>query len=304
MEKEKALHQATADNNTLQRQVELWKQVAQSNQRQAAAASIPAMPVEAQRELLALRARVQTLEAKPVPYTAEELALFQKPAPTLAANLAANLTATSPGGVPPAEGPAIAPTAPTATQGVPTGAGPLVRAAERAFAKGNFAEAEQKYLEVLRQDPNNFTTLGNLASAQLEQGHMEAAEKNAQHALDLAPDDYFARDLIGRIRFQQDKLDAALDSLSRSAQLNPDYAEAQNYLGIVLSEKGQRIPAEVALRRAIQLQPDNAVAHNNLAVVYATQTPPALALARWHYQKARAGGHPKNAELEKMLAPK
>ena len=72
----------------------------------------------------------------------------------------------------------------------------------------------------------------------------------------------------------------------------------------MLSEKGQRGPAEAALRRAIQLQPDHAVAHNNLAVVYATQTPPSLALARWHYQKARAAGHPRNAPLEKMLEQK
>ena len=32
--------------------------------------------------------------------------------------------------------------------------------------------------------------------------------------------------------------------------------------------------------------------------------PPALALAKWHYEKAVASGHPKNAELERMLAQK
>lgn len=110
--------------------------------------------------------------------------------------------------------------------------------------------------------------------------------------------------MLGRIRFRQDRIDEAFEALSRSAQANPDYADTQNYLGIVLSEKGQRGPAEAALRRAIQLQPENAVAHNNLAVVYATQKPPALALARWHYQKAISGGHPKNAQLEKMLEEK
>ena len=89
--------------------------------------------------------------------------------------------------------------------------------------------------------------------------------------------------------------------LSRSAKANPEYAETQNYLGIVLSEKGMRAPAEAALRRAVQLQPNHPAAHNNLAVVYATQKPPALALAKWHYQKAVAAGHARNAELEKLL---
>jgi hypothetical protein len=37
-------------------------------------------------------------------------------------------------------------------------------------------------------------------------------------------------------------------------------------------------------------------------VVYITQQPPLTELARWHYQKALAAGHPKNPELEKMLA--
>jgi tetratricopeptide (TPR) repeat protein len=277
--------------------------VAANNQRQNALAPIPSMPPEAQRELLGLRARVQALEARPTPYTAEEMALFNKPAPMLLANVA---TPAAPAGtqavanaVPPIE---KAP--PKVSRGVPTGAGPLLRAAERAFATQQYAEAEQKYLEVLRQDENNVTTLGNLASAQVEMGHLAEAEKTLQRALALDPDDYFSLYVLGRIRFREDKLDEALDALSRSAQANVNYADAQNYLGIVLSEKGHRGPAEAALRRAIQLQPDNAVAHNNLAVVYATAKPPALALAKWHYQKARDAGHPKNAQLEKMLEAK
>jgi Flp pilus assembly protein TadD len=109
---------------------------------------------------------------------------------------------------------------------------------------------------------------------------------------------------LGRLKFREERLDEALDALSQSVKANPDYAEAQNYLGIILSEKGLRVPAETALRRAVQLQPNHAAAHNNLAVVYATQTPPALALARWHYQKALAAGHGRNVELEKILDEK
>ena len=36
-------------------------------------------------------------------------------------------------------------------------------------------------------------------------------------------------------------------------------------------------------------------------MVYITQQPPLVELARWHYQKALAAGHPHNPELEKML---
>src|SRR5204863_5131798 len=146
--------------------------------------------------------------------------------------------------------------------------------------------------------------LANLAATQLEMGRSEEAEKNVRKALAGDPDDYFSLYVLGRVKFQQEKLDEALDALSRSAKANPDYAETQNYLGIILSEKGMRLPAETALRRAVQLQPNHAAAHNNLAVVYATQKPPALALARWHYQKALAAGHQKNPDLEKLLDEK
>ena len=60
-------------------------------------------------------------------------------------------------------------------------------------------------------------------------------------------------------------------------------------------------PAEAALRRAIQIEPSYGSAHNNLAVIYLMQQPPSFELARWHYQKALASGHPRNSELEKML---
>jgi Tfp pilus assembly protein PilF len=65
-----------------------------------------------------------------------------------------------------------------------------------------------------------------------------------------------------------------------------------------------RGPAETALRKAIQLEPNYPAAHNNLAVIYASQQPPLVELARWHYQKALAAGHAKNPDLEKMLSPK
>ena len=46
----------------------------------------------------------------------------------------------------------------------------------------------------------------------------------------------------------------------------------------------------------------HAEAHHNLAVVYATQKPPFTALAKFHYEKALAAGHKKNADLEKILS--
>ncbi|MST94593.1 MAG: tetratricopeptide repeat protein [Pedosphaera sp.] len=241
-------------------------------------------------------ARLEVLEAKPVPYSADELALFSGSRPSFAS---VELSTAS---VPPGDGQAPPVSrAQRSFKQVPEGARPLVVAAQRAFQAGDFPTAEKRYLEVLQQDGNNVNTLANLASIQLEINRVDDAEKNIKKALSVDPDDDFSLYLLGRIRFGQEKYDDALDALSRSAKINPANADTQNYLGIALSEKGLRQPAETALRKAIQIQSGHAAAHNNLSVVYITQTPPAVALARWHYQKSLAAGHARNLVLEKLL---
>src|SRR6266487_3597706 len=235
-------------------------------------------------EILALRARLEVFEARAVPYTAAELALF-KPAETR-----------------------LAATAPTAgkkpVRELPADARSLVVEAQRHFSAREFDKAEAKYLEILRQDDQNPLTLANLAAIQLELNHLGEAEKHVQQALATAPDDGYSLSILGYLRFRQEKYDEAFDALSRAAKLNPQSAEIQNYLGVTLSHKGLRGPAEIALRKAIQLDPGYGSAHNNLAVIYVTQPQPSLELARWHYQKALAAGHARNPELEKMLDQK
>jgi Flp pilus assembly protein TadD len=233
-------------------------------------------------ELTRLRARLGALEARSAPFTAEELALFKKPEPQIVVSEDA---------------------APRKkTKDLPVGTGALVTQAERAFAERRFEDAEAKYLEVLRQDEDNVYTLANLAAIQLELGRLDEAEKNLARALTLDPADAFSLTLLGMLKFSRDDYDGALEALARSAQIDPANPETQNYLGITLSQKGQRAPAEAALRKAIQLKPEYASAHHNLAIIYATQTPPFLELARWHYQKAIALGHARNADLEQLLA--
>jgi tetratricopeptide (TPR) repeat protein len=234
-------------------------------------------------DLELLRARIASLEAKPVPYTAEERALFQ---------------------VARAVKPADAPAGRVSTSVLPSGAATLVSQAQRAFNDRRLDEAERLYQQAIKLDTRNAYMLANLAATQLEQGRFPDAEANLQRALESAPDDAFALQLLGISKFRQNQFDDALNSLSRAAQLDPSNAETQNYLGVAFGQKGQRAPAETALRKAVQLSPGYASAHHNLAVVYATAQPPAVELARYHYGKARAAGHPQNADLEKILSAK
>lgn len=230
-------------------------------------------------QLEVLRTRLAVLDAQKIPYTAEELALFKRPEGRIADAKSAKAPASA----------------------LPAGAMTLIAEAQRDFSARHYEQAEEKYRKVLSQDENNVYTLANLAAIQLEINHLDDAEKNISKALALNPNDSYSLSILGYLRFQQKKYDDALDVLGRAARLEPRDARIQNYLGLTLSQKGMREAAETALRKAIELEPNYADAHYNLAVTYLTQKPPALALARWHYNKARAGGLASNADLERML---
>jgi len=239
-----------------------------------------AQVAELQNRIDTLRSRLEILEGEKIPYTDEEKKLFaepgtgDQPANTLQAKVAT----------------------------LPEGGADDFKAGQAALVEAKYGEAEQKFLHVLKLDEENPLTLGNLALAQMEQGNYEGAEASLTRALKNDDEDAFSLSLIGTLRYRQKKFDEARDYLAKAVKLNPEDANAQHFLGSALNKLGQRKAAETALRKALQIKPGHAEAHHNLAVVYATQKPPFMALAKFHYDKAVAGGHEKNADLEKILS--
>ncbi len=238
-----------------------------------------AQAAELQNRIDTLRSRLEILEAEKIPYTDEEKKLFaepntgDQPVNTLQAKVAT----------------------------LPEGGADDFKAGQAALIEAKFGEAEQKFLHVLKLDEENPLTLGNLALAQMEQGNYEGAEASLTRALKNDDEDAFSLSLIGTLRYRQKKYDEARDYLAKAVKLNPEDSRAQHFLGSTLNNLGQRKAAETALRKAVQIKPGYSEAHHNLAVVYATQNPPFIALAKFHYDKAVAGGHKKNADLEKIL---
>jgi hypothetical protein len=226
-------------------------------------------------------ARLEVYEAKPVPYSPEELALFKQP------DVKVTISDAPPARKKPRE--------------LPPGAGPLMAEAQRAMEAGRFDDAARKLKEILRQDENNVVVLGHLASVQMDQNQLSEAEENLTKALAADPEDSASLYMMGRLRLLQEKYDQALDALSLSAKSVPDDPRTQYWLGKVLILKGQRIAAETALRKAVQLRPGWGEAHYSLAMVYASQQPPFKELAHWHYQKALTGGYPRNVDFEKLI---
>jgi len=265
----------TEERNSLLAKLGAANQELYGSRKQGAAARISQLSDE----VYSLRARLAVDEARVIPYTPEELALFKPPAPQLAG----------------------ASTEKKPIQELPTGTASLVAEAQAYFSAKQFDKAGDDYQKILEHDENNGLVLANLAMIEMEQGKLDDAEKHIKAAVAQSPNDAYNLSTLGRLEFMREKYDEALDALSRAAKLDPQNPEIENYLGVALSHKGLRSQAETALRRAVQLDPGYASAHNNLAAIYISQQPPLVEMARWHYQKALELGQPHNPELEKML---
>lgn len=196
---------------------------------------------------------------------------------------------------------AVPPAAPSAPPQISADLKPLVDEARELFGRQKYEEAAAKYREILKRDPENLFGLSNLAVIRFQQERLEEAEHLLNRALQIAPDDAYSHATIGIIYFKQERIDDAIEELTRALKLNPNNVEAHNYLGIACWKKGWRSAAEQELRRAIEMRPDYADAHYNLAVIYATQKPPFLGLAKFHYRKTLDLGRPRDPNLEKTL---
>ena len=242
--------------------------------------SLARQVAELEGKVAAYQARVAVLQARPVPLSSEELALFKTPTPNLPSRPARSLFRQR------------------NEQGVSAN---MMAEATKQFNEKQYDKAEATLQEAAKQPQPHVEVLTQLAAAQLAQDRLSEADQTIQQALAVGRDDAATLQLAGVLRYKQNKMEEAVGYLSRASKLNPRNAETLNYLGLALSHQGMRVPAETALRKALEQQPGYSSAHHNLAVIYLSQQPPSVELARWHYQKALAAGHPRNPELEQTL---
>jgi len=169
------------------------------------------------------------------------------------------------------------------------------------FQKGSLEEAAVSFREFLQLAPDNPTGLVNLGIIEFRLKHNEDAQTLLEKGTRLDPDSKTAWLTLGIVYYNAKQLDAALAALARAVQLDPSDATAHNYLAITIGAKGWRDGAERELERAIELKPGYAEAHFNLAISYLQHSPPAVELARRHYQQALDLGEAPDPLVEKTL---
>ena len=170
------------------------------------------------------------------------------------------------------------------------------------FAKNDLESARRHFVKVLELAPANLPTLINLGLLEYRAKKYDEAEKQLKRVIRVEPESGLGWLILGVVYYDQNKLDAALAALAQAVFYEPKDARAHHYLGVTIGRKGWYLGAEDEMRKAIALAPDYPEAHFNLAVFYLQRTPPAVELARRHYQQALDLGAAPDPQVEKSLA--
>lgn len=213
----------------------------------------------------------------------------------------------SPGAVRPVAAPSPPPPAPVK---VPETSKPPVQTAIvekigaegiEAFQAGNYEGAREAYQRVLKIEPDNLPALVNLGATEYRLGNNTEAERLLRRSLQIKPDNPTAWLNLGIIYLERDEPMRSLAAIAQAVVHDPDDPVARNYLGVAAGRNQWFDAAESELRRAVELQPDYADAHFNLAVFCLERDPPAVELARRHYEKAIDLGAARDPLVEKAL---
>ena len=137
--------------------------------------------------------------------------------------------------------------------------------------RGEQAEAESIYKEILRADSEHPEALHYLGVIAMQRGKFIDAECQIRSAIDAAPHKAIFHGNYGTVLAELGRAEEAIQSYRTALQLKPDYAEAHNNLGVALAGLGRAEQAIPSYRTALQLKPDYAEAHNNLSLTYLRQ---------------------------------
>ena len=113
-------------------------------------------------------------------------------------------------------------------------------------------------------------TLGRaiaIAQGYHQQGRFSTAEEIYLQILSQKPDQPEVLNFLGVLRFQLGLPDQGIQLILASLKINPGYVDALNNLGNILRKQNQIEDAEKAYRRAIEISPDFPEAHMNLSAL-------------------------------------
>lgn len=173
--------------------------------------------------------------------------------------------------------------------------------AAAAFGKRDWPSARKAYEEMLEMDDGNALVWANLGAVEQQAGETKRAIECFEKSVRFNPQLAQSWTALGLLLQQQGDAYRAISCFARAIHEDPEDARAHNFMSIAVKGLGWADAAEAELQKALDLKPDYGIAHFNMALMHLERRPPALELARRHYEKALALGVAKDEVMERRL---
>jgi tetratricopeptide (TPR) repeat protein len=184
------------------------------------------------------------------------------------------------------------------------GVDPTLLAAYQAFSRGEDANAQQQYRQVLQRDVRNVDALLGMAAIAQRQGRDADAAGWYQEVLGVEPRNTIAQSAVVRLQVNTDVVGSESRIKNLLAQ-QPESANLHAALGNLYAEQNQWASAQAAYFNASRFAPNSADYAFNLAISLDQLGKSNLALAQ--YQRAlellnsSGGSSPDRAQLEARI---
>ena len=139
--------------------------------------------------------------------------------------------------------------------------------ATRLLTRGDLAQAQAIFEDLLRRHPNHFDCVRRLAMIAMEGGRHADAVSLCCQALEINPTSAETYIDMGSAMLSLGQAQAALECLDAAIQLDGAAAQAHNNRGLALKALGRLQDAEACYRQAIRLDAGSKEAWLNLGVV-------------------------------------
>ncbi len=143
--------------------------------------------------------------------------------------------------------------------------------ANHLLAAGDYAGAEDCYLQALTLQPWHVAARANLGYLKEQQGAAAEAEFHYRQAIALVPDHAQLHQNLGALLFKEKRLAESEASLRAAVELAPDAPMAWSQLGAVLVCMHREADGEACYRQALALDPQHARAQFNLSYLLLRQ---------------------------------
>lgn len=133
------------------------------------------------------------------------------------------------------------------------------------FEAGDFATAEQRCRDLLRQQPRHALGLYLLGTLGLQAGRLDDAERLLRESIRIDAQIGATHNNLGLVLDRAGRYGEAIDAFRRAIEREADVAGFHSNLGMALAHFGSLEDAAMAFRSALRLQPGDATAAINLA---------------------------------------